>query len=103
LRDDDKGLEYCRALHAEETAILQVTRTGGASLRGTVLYTTTFPCLLCAKKIVHAGMNKVVYVEPYPMPQAATFLRDAGVTTARFEGVKAQAFYKLFYDLPSAW
>lgn len=91
-----KALDYCRALHAEETAILQGSRTGGPTLPGTVLYATTFPCLLCAKKIVYTGIKEVVYVEAYPVKEAAEFLKDAGVVATRFEGVKAQAFYKLF-------
>jgi len=92
----EKALDYCRALHAEETAILQGTRTGGPALSGAVLYTTTFPCLLCAKMIVHAGIKEVVYVEAYPGREATEFLKDAGVSITRFEGVKAQAFYRLF-------
>jgi len=97
----DKALDYCRALHAEETAILQGTRTGGPALRGTVLYATTFPCLLCAKMIVHAGIKEVVYVEAYPVKEATEFLRDARVAITRFEGVKAQAFYRLFKSVLS--
>jgi len=97
----DKALDYCRAIHAEESAILQGTRTGGPALGGTVLYTTTFPCLLCAKTIVHAGIKEVVYVEAYPVREARECLDDAGVTTTRFEGVKAQAFYRLFKSVLS--
>lgn len=46
-----KRLEFCRALHAEENAILQVATRGGMGVEGGVIYTTTFPCELCAKKI----------------------------------------------------
>jgi deoxycytidylate deaminase/dephospho-CoA kinase len=45
-----KMLDLCRALHAEEDAILQAAKMGGITLNNSILYTTTFPCLLCAKK-----------------------------------------------------
>ena len=88
-----KALDYCRALHAEERAILQVSRFGGVGLQGTTIYTTTFPCLMCANKIVHAGIAEVVYVEAYPMKEATALLQNAGVAVRRFEGIKAQAFH----------
>ncbi len=93
-----KGLDVCRAVHAEENAILQTSYLGGPSLKDSVLYTTTFPCTLCAKQIINSGIRAVVYVEPYPMKDAEKMLRDAKVDLIRFEGVKAQAFYKLFKD-----
>ena len=80
---------------------MQGTRTVSARLDGTTLYTTTFPCLPCANKIVSAKIKEVVYVEPYPIKEAAEVLESAGVRTRRFEGVKAQAFFKLFKTVPS--
>ncbi|NCO65633.1 MAG: hypothetical protein COW32_09050 [Candidatus Aquicultor secundus] len=60
-----KVLDLCRALHAEEHAIL---RMGARHMPGELtIYTTTFPCLLCANKIVQAGIKNVVYIEPYPV------------------------------------
>ena len=34
------------------------------------LYSTTFPCHLCAKHIVAAGIDRVVFLEPYPKSYA---------------------------------
>jgi deoxycytidylate deaminase len=101
VREDfllSKALDLCRALHAEENAILQISYLGGFPLKDAILYTTTFPCLLCAKKILANGIKEVVYVEPYPVEEARQMLESAGVTLTKFEGVKAQAFYKLFKD-----
>jgi deoxycytidylate deaminase len=91
-----KALDLCQSLHAEETALLQGARLGGMGHQGMVLYTTTFPCLLCAKKIVHTGIKEVIYVEPYPVKEAAQSLSAADVTATRFEGVKSPAFHRLF-------
>ena len=54
-----KLLEKCRALHAEENAILNVARFGSAAvLKDATLYTTTYPCNLCANKIAQVGIKK---------------------------------------------
>jgi deoxycytidylate deaminase len=50
---------------------------------------------------VYAGIKEIVYVEPYPIREASEFLEDAEVTATRFEGVKAQAFYRLFKSSPA--
>ncbi len=91
-----KMLGLCRALHAEESAILQTCLLGGSSLVGATLYTTTFPCLSCTKKIIAVGIKRVVWVEPYPDPEAIKMLEKAGVELIEFEGVKARAYYELF-------
>lgn len=89
-----KALDKCRALHAEEAAILQ---TPQFQIEGSILYTTTFPCLQCAKRILYAGIKEVIYIDPYPEEEAIEFLEKGGVKTTKFDGVKAQAFYKFFY------
>ena len=44
--------------HAEYKAIV-----GGPKVEGCTLYTTLYPCNVCAKVIVQAGITKVVYYE----------------------------------------
>lgn len=83
-------------MHAEEAAILQAAKLGSSSLKGTVLYTTTFPCLLCCKSIINAGIAKIVYREPYPMDQSVKMLKNCGVELEKYEGVSAWAFDKMF-------
>ncbi len=94
-----KALDICRAIHAEEGAILQTSRLGGMSLEGATIYTTTHPCLLCAKKIISTGIECVFWLEAYPDEDAKDMLDNAGVELVEFEGVKAQAFYKLFHRI----
>jgi deoxycytidylate deaminase len=94
-----KRLEYCRALHAEENAILQTAVIGGIGVRGSIMYTTTFPCELCAKKIYQSGIRKVVYTEPYPRSLSQdVFFRDGlrNIELAQFEGVKSHSYYRLY-------
>ncbi|MGC4048339.1 MAG: anti-phage dCTP deaminase [Paludibaculum sp.] len=60
-----RTIDYVRAVHAEMAALTDAARNG-VSVKGAVLYTTTFPCHDCAKHLVAAGVERVVYVEPYP-------------------------------------
>jgi deoxycytidylate deaminase len=92
-----KLLDICRSLHAEENAIIRLAR--GATVIGddTVLYTTTFPCSLCANKIAEVGIKRVVFAEPYPMREAAETLEKRGVKVDKFEGVKSSAFFRLYH------
>jgi deoxycytidylate deaminase len=61
--------EYGRVVHAEMCAICDAARLG-KSIKGAVLFTTTFPCHNCTKHILASGISKVVYIEPYPKSKA---------------------------------
>lgn len=93
-----KRLEYCRALHAEENAILQ-TAILGNGIENATMYTTTFPCELCAKKIYQSKIKKVVFTEPYPASISEdVFFQDGShsIELVQFEGVKSYSYYKLY-------
>lgn len=62
-------LEYLRPVHAEEAAICDAALRG-VSTKGKTLYCNTYPCHLCAKKIIAAGIKRVVYIDPYPKSKA---------------------------------
>ena len=92
-----KALDICRALHAEERAILNLIRSGsGTRDSGLTLYTTTFPCNLCANKIVQVGVAKVVYFEPYPGQVARQTLSNHGVRQVMFSGVTFTGYFRCF-------
>jgi deoxycytidylate deaminase len=74
-------VEFGRAVHAELAAIVDAARRG-VSVKGGTLYTTTFPCHTCARHIVAAGIEEVVYVEPYAKSLATELHRDAIVLDA---------------------
>lgn len=91
-----KLLDMCRALHAEENAILSLSRTGIKVPDGTILYCTTFPCNLCANKIVTVGIKAIVYAEPYTMREAEQIFKEKQVKLTRFEGVKSNAYFRMY-------
>jgi cytidine deaminase len=69
-------IEFGRVIHAEMSAICDAARNGLA-VRGSTLLCTTFPCHVCAKHIVAAGIKRVVYLEPYPKSYAEQLHRDS--------------------------
>ena len=71
-----------RTVHAEENTILQAARLGGISSDGATLYTTFVPCYHCAKKIIVAGIRRVVAGADYRNPPIHDAFKEAGVELA---------------------
>ena len=70
--------ELCRALHAEQNAIIQAA-TLGQSIEGGTIYITHQPCAICSKMIINSGINRIVVNEGYPDDLALEFLDEAGL------------------------
>lgn len=70
--------EVCRAVHAEQNAIIQAAYHG-TSLKGATLYCTHTPCILCAKMIVNAGIKRVVSFRDYADRSFVELFNEAGV------------------------
>lgn len=95
VKEHFKALDYCRALHAEENAIVNMARLGSAkNLNDAALYTTTYPCNLCANKIAQVGIRRLVYFEPYPQKEAKEILRAHNVEQIPFEGVSFNGYFR---------
>jgi dCMP deaminase len=80
--------ELCRGLHAEQNAIIQGA-LHGVSVRGSILYCTTQPCVICAKMLINAGVVRIVYEGEYADELAREMLLEAGVALERFAGEAA--------------
>ena len=70
--------ELCRAVHAEQNAIIQAA-LHGVSIDNAIVYCTHQPCILCAKMIINANAEKVVFGASYPDAEALRFFEKAGV------------------------
>ena len=70
--------ELCRGLHAEQNAIIQAA-LHGVSTKGSTLYCTNHPCVICAKMIINAGISRVVIRDGYHDQLAAEMLKEAGI------------------------
>ncbi|OAG30219.1 dCMP deaminase [Nematocida sp. ERTm5] len=57
-----KELSDCFCIHAEESAFLE---RNSLEVVGAQLYTTLYPCRLCARKIIQLKVSKLYYIEEY--------------------------------------
>lgn len=76
------NLDLCLCLHAEENAIIEAGRERCVS---STLYSTLFPCMLCAKKIVQGGIKRVVFSTSYASKDDASeaLLKAASIVVDR--------------------
>jgi len=71
--------ELCRALHAEQNAIIQCAMSG-QNIEGATIYITHQPCIICSKMIINAGIKRIVVREGYPDNLAKQILSEAGLS-----------------------
>lgn len=70
--------ELCRGLHAEQNAIIQAA-VHGVAIDNAVLYCTHYPCAVCAKMLVNAGIRSLVLASNYPDDLAKEIFAEAGL------------------------
>jgi dCMP deaminase len=73
--------EICRAIHAEQNAIIQAG-LHGIDIGGSVMYCTHSPCILCAKMLVNARISKFITCNEYPDRAFKPLFREAGIKFA---------------------
>ena len=76
--------EMCRGTHAEQNAIIQAA-LHGVSTSGATLYCTHQPCILCAKMLINAGVETIVFRGAYPDKLALELFNEAGVELIQWE------------------
>ena len=76
--------ELCRAIHAEQNAVIQAA-VHGVAIDGATLYTTLQPCVLCAKMLINCGVREIHYVEGYPDELSRSMFAEAGVVVIKEE------------------
>jgi len=76
--------EICRGLHAEQNAIIQAA-VFGISIKNSVLYCTNTPCVVCAKMLINAGVNEIVYSGEYPDDLAKKIISESKIKIRNFD------------------
>ena len=79
--------EICRALHAEQNAIIQAAKMGN-SIEGATIYVTHQPCAICAKMIINSGIKRIIIKEAYPDEMAEKILEEAGIKCVKIQDIK---------------
>ena len=77
--------EICRAIHAEQNAIIQAAQHG-VPIKDATVYCTTQPCSTCAKMILNLDVRRIVFRSSYPDDLALSLLTDAGFVQADENG-----------------
>ncbi|MBL8047625.1 MAG: cytidine/deoxycytidylate deaminase family protein [Chthonomonas sp.] len=72
-----------RALHAEQNALLQAAMIG-IPCAGATMYVTCQPCNSCAKMIINAGIERVIYEGDYPDAFSLELFRESGLEVLRY-------------------
>ncbi|MDD5189615.1 MAG: cytidine/deoxycytidylate deaminase family protein [Dehalococcoidales bacterium] len=73
--------EICRAIHAEQNAIIQAA-LHGVSIEGCTVYCTHSPCVLCAKMLVNSRIKRFVTFSKYADNAFIELFKEAGVEFA---------------------
>ncbi|MDW7691573.1 hypothetical protein R9C00_17500 [Flammeovirgaceae bacterium SG7u.111] len=97
--EGEKNQVHTKSLHAEENAMLQISKYGGQGLKNGILFTTASPCELCSKKATQLGVNKIYYIDPYPgisEPQILSYNRNKKLKLIQFNGAIGKSYSKLY-------
>ncbi len=70
--------ELCRGAHAEQNAVIQAARYG-VPIDGATVYCTNQPCIVCAKILINAGVEKIIYENSYPDELSEQMIKEAGI------------------------
>lgn len=73
-----ESLDLCKALHAEQIAILTVLKKN-IDLSSATLYVSTSPCYQCAKLIVECKIKKVIASSKYDNKLTDKLFKEAKV------------------------
>jgi len=86
IDEDGTARQHClRTVHAEQNAICQAAKHGGA-INGGTLYTKMEPCRVCAMLIINVGIVRVVCKRRYHAAQETrAMFKSAGVELAVIE------------------
>jgi len=76
--------ELCRGVHAEQNAVIQAAYFG-VSIKDAAVYSTNFPCVLCAKILLNAGITEIIYKDDYIDELSRSILSEANVKVRRFD------------------
>lgn len=89
---------HTRSLHAEENAMLQLTKSGGLGVENGMLFTTASPCELCSKKAYQLGIRIIFYIDPYPGIAVDQILHGGRIKPILFpfSGAIGNSYHKLY-------
>jgi dCMP deaminase len=88
MRDDTpSGMQqqHCHGLHAEQNAIIQAAYFG-VSIKDSILYCTTYPCSICMKMLINAGIKQIFYSGEYNAELSVDLAKECDIIVKRLGG-----------------
>ncbi|KKL98133.1 hypothetical protein LCGC14_1827500 [marine sediment metagenome] len=73
----------CGCLHAEDNAIAALDST----ITKKSLFTTMSPCVMCAQRIIQAGIGRVYFWEQYRTHEGLSVLASVGIECQSLKGM----------------
>ena len=98
VENEHKNQVHTRSLHAEENAILQLSKYGSSGIEGGRLFTTSSCCELCGKKAYQLGIKEIYYIDDYP-GITRDHIIECGTNSPKmilFHGAIGRAYISLF-------
>jgi dCMP deaminase len=95
--------DNCRSAHAEANAIAQAAKNG-IDVKGADVYITLYPCYVCTKLLVQAGIKRVYYEYEYKSPDSKRdklweeALKEAGLTIEKVN-ISEEAKLKCLFSI----
>lgn len=84
-----QGLDMCPAAHAEDNCITNAARIGVATTETTMYMSCGVPCKDCLKKIINAGITKIVCESLMTYDELSAWLiRESELTIRTYKKVK---------------
>jgi len=82
--EDATGKTKLTTIHAEDNALRKLTRNTTSAEGGSMFLTCT-PCILCAPRIVAAGIKEVYYDDDYHSREGVEYLEKHNVKVEQFK------------------
>lgn len=70
-----QALHLCEAIHAEENALIQCRDIDSIW----TVYSTASPCVLCMRKLVGTGVQRIVFSQEYPHHESEDLALDRNI------------------------
>lgn len=82
--EDEYGATKPSTIHAEDNALRKLTRSTESGI-GSIMFLTCAPCVICAPRIVAAGIVKVYYDDGYHNEDGINYLKSRGVEVEQYK------------------
>ena len=76
--------EICRAVHAEQNAIISAA-IKGVSIKGGTLYVNTYPCSICTRMLINAELKRIVYNSDYSDELSKELLDESKIEVVKYK------------------